>query len=155
MTASRFTDAQDLATLARMIQEEWRALETAAPKAMFPQMARPTSPVREGMLVQARPNATVRPADRATQTLATGVVTRVYSSSLVEWSPLAEVNLKLSDSSGGDELGTLWLGNGGGAVCTKPASGLLQKVGVRLYYDAKSGKHRAIIQPSPVDILTF
>jgi len=147
----RFSDARSLERLGQMLDDFFQA-EGAAyawPGAVLPETARMVEMVEAGMLVQALSDGSVRRASAGLERPATGVVIAVLNTSQAVWSSDARLEVALADVAGPGP-GELWLGDQGRILATKPSgTGLMQQVGIRLYYDGRIQKHHCQICPYP------
>ena len=118
------------------------------PNSLYAIEARTAVPLQPGMLVQAISGGQVTRADRTSGVAAVGVVLKTIGRDRVIWSPDALVYVKVADTRG-TQYKELWLDNTGAITATQPTAGMIQRVGVSLFYDRALGKHFCRIDPSP------
>jgi hypothetical protein len=153
----RFSDAANVADLARMLDEELprfaRHVASNAPQP-FSRLAISESSMTEGTVVRSNGDGSVKLADAglATQIHATDIVIKVIDANHVIVSPMAAVHLDLGQLPTTSGLNELWLSRWGKLTLTQPTTSgyLMQKVGIRLGYDQSLRKHYCLFMPGPV-----
>ncbi|MEN6536712.1 MAG: hypothetical protein ABFD89_23855 [Bryobacteraceae bacterium] len=154
MMRPRFSDAQDLAQMARMLDEYAAGLEREKARgrdAAIEVVSRCVEPLGYGTLVKDSGYGVLARAGGSDGIPCTGIVTGSDgATAVVRWSPLALVWLDIE--APGLVAGPLeiWLGENGRATASKPQSGLIQPVGVVLGYDAIRAQFHCLVQPGPV-----
>ena len=149
-----FTQATDTQQLARMLQdfffrhpEIMKEPESSRTTALWEHESHAnTEDVKIGRLVQVYPSNMVKVAGGTVH--ATGIVTAYVGDMRVKWATDAWMWLKPLGTLGSG-FQELWLTAGGGITMDQPTTGILQKVGFVLNYDATSEEYLCRIQIGP------
>lgn len=150
----KFSDCESVEDIARLLDDVFSRygdeLFGVAPGTVFGAqevvMVPNGSAPREGMLVASNGNGTVTVANVAGELSATHVVTKVYGGRRCQVALMALVEAPARDGERSFPA-YLYLSANGNSTTVIPSSGLIQRVGMKLYYDASRNKNVCLFYP--------